>query len=233
MWKSLVKRILSKAGFEVSRLKPSFGDLMRRHDIRTVLDVGANEGQYGRSIRDAGYRNRIISFEPISTVYAELQANSTADSMWDTYPLALGETEGDKTISVSVKSVFSSFKQPSSYSVERLPGSRTARQETVRVARLDSFIEAHSIDLRHTYLKVDTQGFEKEVLLGAGTALCGIRAVQLELALRQLYSGQVGWIDMIKWMESQGFKVALAKENGFDLEECELLELDVVFVKNS
>jgi FkbM family methyltransferase len=204
---------------------------MQHHNIQTVLDIGANEGQYARSVRDAGYRGRIISFEPISTVYAALRANSIGDPMWEVHLLALGDTEGERTISISEKSVFSSLKQPSPYAVERFPGSRAARQEIVRVSRLDHFIDAHPIDLRYTYLKVDTQGFEKEVLLGAGSALTSIPAVQLELALRQLYIDQVGWLEMIEWMESHGFKVALAKENGFDLDEFELLELDVVFLR--
>lgn len=230
MLASLVKRAARRAGFDVTRRRPSFVDLMRRNEITTVLDVGANEGQFAREIRDLGYEGRIISFEPIAAVYEVLIARSSRDPAWEAHRMALADLNGERAIAVSEKTVFSSFKRLSDFSETHFPGARAARWEMVQVARLDTFLSRHPLNLGTTYLKIDTQGFEKEVLVGAGEALGRIRVVQTELALRPLYQDQKRWFEIIQWMEDRGFRTALAKENGIDYERSELLELDVVFI---
>ena len=68
--------------------------LLLHHDIDLVLDVGANIGQFGRELRRAGYRGRIVSFEPLADAFAALQATASQDSNWQTVQLALGSTPG-------------------------------------------------------------------------------------------------------------------------------------------
>ena len=230
MLSKLVKRAARRAGFDLARHRPDFTDLMRHHGIQTVLDVGANEGQYAGELREHGYAGRIVSFEPITQPFEVLARKATADPQWDVLQMALGETQGEMDIFVSAKSVFSSFKGLSDYSKQNFQGAAAERTERVRIDRLDRFLAQNPLDLARTYLKIDTQGFEQEVLLGAGDALGGIRAVQAELALQPLYEGQQSWIEVIRWMEQRGFRTVLAKENGIDQNRCELLELDVVFL---
>ena len=98
------------------------------------------------------------------------------------------------------------------------------------VERLDNLLESEPGLSKNAYLKVDTQGFEKEVLDGAGSHLSDFSAIQLELPLRSLYEEQPLLLEMLAFMEKRGFAVAMAKENGFDDSKVRLLELDVVFV---
>ena len=228
----MVRRTLRKIGLEKIH-HPSFVDLLRHENIRTVLDVGANEGHYGVDLRERGFRGRIVSFEPISAVFSKLEARSRADALWDSYRLGVGDRDGDLSISVSVASVFSSFKAPSEYTAGKFVGAKEERRETVPVVRLDSFLAQHPTYLDDTFLKIDTQGFEKEVLIGAGEVLDRFRGVQVELPLRQLYADQDKWIPMIEWMAGRGFSVAMAKENGFDWDTVRLLELDVLFMRET
>ena len=230
MLSKLVKRAARGAGFDLTRHRPDFVDLMRHHAITTVLDVGANEGQYAVELREHGYGGQIVSFEPITQPFEVLARKAAADPQWDAMQLALGESQGEMDIFVSAKSVFSSFKGLSDYSKQNFQGAAAERTERVRIERLDGFLAQQSLDLGRTYLKIDTQGFEKEVLVGAGETLHQIRVVQAELALQPLYEGQESWIETIRWMEAQGFRTVLAKENGIDRARCELLELDVVFL---
>lgn len=232
MLTSLLKRGVRRAGFELTRRRPSFVDLMRRRGITTVLDVGANEGQYAREIRKFSYAGRIVSFEPIAAVYDVLHNRASKDPRWEAYCTGLANFDGAQEINVSVKSVFSSFKPLSDYSKAHFPGARPEVRETVKVTRLDTFLSDHPFDLGKTYLKIDTQGFEREVLLGAGEMLGRISAVQAELALRPLYEGQQRWFETVDWMEAHGFRTVLAKENGIDRGRSEVLELDVVFVND-
>ena len=52
------------------------------HGITVVLDVGANEGQYGVQLRRSGYGGRIVSFEPGSEAHASVTACAAADEKW-------------------------------------------------------------------------------------------------------------------------------------------------------
>jgi hypothetical protein len=85
----LLRRLFRSLGFQ-RRIAPDFVDVMKCHDINVVLDVGANDGDYGREIRDRGYRGLIVSFEPNPKAYDRLKASIAGDSNWLAYPYALG-----------------------------------------------------------------------------------------------------------------------------------------------
>ncbi|WP_158266435.1 FkbM family methyltransferase [Allosphingosinicella deserti] len=212
---------------------PSFVDLMRRENVDTVIDVGANNGQFGEELRERGYAGRIISFEPGSAAFAGLAARAAADPLWDAYQLGVGDAPGELEILITQADVFSSFKAPSDYTNAKFVGATPERREKVRVIRLDEFFAEHPGTLTDTtYLKVDTQGFEFEVLQGTGDCLARVCAVQMELPLRILYDGQKSLMEMVSWMADHGFEIGMAKENGFDWQACRLLELDVAFVRS-
>jgi FkbM family methyltransferase len=230
--KTVARRSLRKVGLErISH--PSLVDLMRREEIDCVLDVGANNGHFGAEIREQGYKGRIVSFEPGSAVFGELSRRSAGDALWAIHRAGLGNEDGELEISIMESDVFSSFKTPSDYTSQKFGGAKVERREKVPVLRLDSFLHEHPHALTpNTYLKVDTQGFEIEVLEGAGDLLNRFCVIQMELPLRLLYEGQKSFSEMLEWMAERGFEIGMAKENGFDWQDCRLLELDVAFVRS-
>jgi FkbM family methyltransferase len=228
--RTAVRRLLRATGFEKIH-HPSIVDLMLHEGVRHVLDVGANEGQFGRDIRERGYRGHITSFEPVSTAFEALRRRAEGDRLWDVHRLGVGQQPGEAVISVTTATVFSSFKPPSAYTATTFAGAQEARRETVPMVRLDHFVAARRALLDATYLKIDTQGFEKEVLLGLGDHLPRMKAVQMELPLRLLYEEQATLVEMVEWMGARGFEIAMVKENGFDWNAMRLLELDLVFVR--
>lgn len=228
--KRLARKTLRQAGLERIRT-PSVVDFLVKERVGTVLDVGANVGQFGMQLREHGYKGRIISFEPVRSVFECLQRRTMSDPIWDTHHLALGSTEGEKKIHIAEQSVFSSFKKPSAYVNESFPGSQLARTESVQVARLDSFFNQHPETACDAFLKVDTQGFEEEVLRGAGAWLEKLTAIQLELPMHPLYEDQKTWLQIVNDLVDQGFSVAMVKENSYDWARMRLLELDIVFTR--
>lgn len=232
MFKSLVKRALRNTGYQISARKPGFADLMRRHGIVTVFDVGANEGQYGAEMRQHGFAGDLVSFEPIAVVYGRLAARAAGDPRWTAVHAGVGDRDERRSINVSDATVFSSFLGLSDYSAGKFEIARTTRTEDVDVVRLDSYLAQSPLPHGPAYLKIDTQGFEKQVLVGTGDALGRFTLVQAELAVRQLYDEQDSWLFLVRWMEDRGFRVVAAKENGYDHERAELLELDIVFLND-
>src|SRR5260370_8256528 len=76
------------AGYEIVAIGPLYPAANRRltmlvhHGVNTVVDVGANTGQYSSALRQAGYKDEILSFEPLSEAYEELERKSRADPNW-------------------------------------------------------------------------------------------------------------------------------------------------------
>ncbi len=68
--------------------------------IETVVDVGANVGQYSDGLRASGYRGRIVSFEPLADAYARLARRCAFDPGWTASREALGAEPGELELNV-------------------------------------------------------------------------------------------------------------------------------------
>src|SRR6267154_1040184 len=66
-------------------------DMLDRHDIQHVYDIGANIGGFGNALRSIGFKGSIHSFEPASSPYAMLESQASKDENWWTYKFAFGE----------------------------------------------------------------------------------------------------------------------------------------------
>jgi FkbM family methyltransferase len=184
--------------------------IFKRFAIETVLDVGANLGQFaGEFLRqEVGFSGRIISFEPVAASFSRLEAASAADPNWQVLPYALGAETGTLTINVAAGSKLSSFLDPSDAAPQQFrEPNTTAQRETAQVRRLDDVIPP-DIDISRTYLKLDTQGFDLSVARGATRTLPSIPALQTELSLIPLYNGMPHMRDALAFFEKRGFAVS-------------------------
>jgi len=114
---TLHKKIAAYFGYEFIRIRRKAYQDIDSHllalfnllDINCVLDVGANMGQFAKSIRKAGYQGRMISFEPIRKCYEYLKAYENENWQIMNYALgnyALGSEGGEVEINVTHKNVF-------------------------------------------------------------------------------------------------------------------------------
>ena len=192
-------------GFELTRT-PSQSAFLRSRSVDLVLDVGANRGQYAKGLRKEGYRGRIQSFEPVSTVFAKLQTASARDANWHARHCAVGENAGIAEINVSKNTVYSSIRQQTTMSAEFSYKSAVVATESVAVISLDAIMsEPQNIGYQNIFLKIDTQGYEKDVLLGAVNVLKRCVGIQLELPVEHLYQDVWSFNDALLHMEALGF----------------------------
>jgi FkbM family methyltransferase len=185
--------------------------VFRNLNIDLVVDVGANEGQFAREIRRYSYDGEIISFEPTSAAYAQLVRASSRDRLWNVRQLALGERNMTQVMNVAALGVFNSFLETSAYCKEHFgPGSAGAKEETVAIRRLDEVLTEiiPNLQQRRPFLKVDTQGYDLEVLKGLGDSLRFFPALQCEVSMIPLYDGSPHWTETISFLEKAGFAVA-------------------------
>jgi len=155
-----------------------------------VLDVGANIGQYAGELRSAGYTGAITSFEPVSSAYKALTERATSDATWRCCQIAAGAKDGSSDICVTKSTVYSSVLSVLDVYTQSCPPSAIVSREPVPMRRLDSIAGEILGSHRNVYLKIDTQGYELEVLKGAHDLLHGLRAVELELSLVPMYQNQ-------------------------------------------
>jgi FkbM family methyltransferase len=203
---------------------------MRNHKISLVLDVGANKGQYGRELRRIiGYRGRIVSFEPLASAFTELQAIAADDAQWSCQNIALGAENGSATIHVSANSHSSSLLAASPRAVEIEPSIGAIGTEQIVMRRLDELLPGIATPEDAIYLKVDTQGYELEVVRGAIAVINRFALIQLETAFFPAYQRETLVGDVVKFMDGLGYRVVALEPGWEDPATGELLEADLIF----
>ncbi len=199
-----------------------------------VLDVGANTGQYGKRLRELGYRGRIISFEPLSDAHAELSARAEGDALWEVHPrCAVGATLGSGNLNIAANSVSSSLLPMLDLHAEAAPESVYQGTQVTPIITLDSLLDSHIRPSGKPYLKIDTQGYEAQVLAGACDALRLVHAVEIELSLAPLYAEQKTWRYFIDLLEDAGFTLWELRHAFSDPRNGRVLQLDAVFSRGN
>ncbi len=184
--------------------------VLARNSINLVLDVGANKGQTGMRLRRIGYHGRIVSFEPVGRYFGVLASRAKEDPNWQCYQLALGSRDVEDVINLARHSVFDSFLSPSDYSADHFrEDSEIVDTEVVQVRRLDTVIAdcIRGLDSPRIFLKLDTQGFDLEVVAGASGSLQHVIIVQTELSVKPIYKSMVGYLEAMHRLNALGFEI--------------------------
>lgn len=212
------------------------GELLAHLEIDCVLDVGANVGQYHDFLRNKVlYRGPIVSFEPVSGHVAQLKQRAADDPNWHIEPYALGAKEGSLDINVMVSDQFSSFLEPDNSRIQDYDGLNVpSRTETVAVKTIDTVLPElrRRLGFKRPYLKLDTQGFDIEVLEGSRQSLTDIPALQSEASVIGIYKGMPGYMETIGYLGSKGFDVTGFYPVSRD-RSMRLIEFDCVMINRS
>jgi FkbM family methyltransferase len=227
--KQFIQRNLKRFGLEIQRsgFRRDVMDFIADRDIDLVLDVGANTGQFGEALREKGYRRRIVSFEPIPAVFQALATKAMADGDWTVNNFALGAAAEQATINVSEASVFSSILPSRTAAAGFNDTAAVTRTETIEVRRLDDVFPALS---GNVLLKIDTQGYERQVLEGGARSLAKVNGVLMELPIIHLYEGTWRFHEAVAFMDAAGFVPAqIHPVNYHSADGVSLVEVDCLF----
>jgi FkbM family methyltransferase len=227
--KPFIRRSLRKLGVDVARVRdrPDLAAFLNDRSIDVVLDVGANVGQFGERLRAAGYRKKIVSFEPVSFVYETLARKAKADGNWEVHKFALGAVAEKATINVSDNTTYSSILAITDAATRHDTAAAATHQETIDVRRLD---EVFPTLAGNVLLKIDTQGYEKQVLEGGRQALTMMKGVLMELPIIHLYEGTWQFHEALEFMTEIGFVPAqIHPVNYHVIDPLSVLEVDCLF----
>jgi hypothetical protein len=144
----------------------------------------------------------------------------------------LGNTDGETEINIAGNhAASSSILDMLPSHIESAPQSKYIGKEKIIVKQLDSVFENYYVNGDTIYMKIDAQGFEKNILDGAVKTLEKITVLQVELSMIPLYEGTLNYLDMIAFLKTKQFEL-FGIEPGFaDLKTGRLLQFDGIFVK--
>ncbi len=216
-----------------ARPSPRIVTSLQVFGIDLVLDVGANQGQFASEIRRGGYAGKIVSFEPLSETREKLLEVSDSDTRWKIYPqCALGDRDGVVEINIAGNSLSSSILPMLESHRGAAPGSSYQGKETVPIKRIDTVVKSYVKKSRSIFLKIDTQGYEWQVLDGARNTLPILKGMLVELSLVPLYEGQYLWLEMIERIEAAGFSLWSLEPVFHDPFNGRTLQVDGVFFRD-
>ena len=235
-----VHALIRQAGYELRR--PTSIDvapyriarMLEQHQVRTVLDVGANEGQYAVDLRNHGYSGDIVSFEALPDAWQALvKRAASAGSNWRVAErCALSDRNGEVLFYEARNRVSSSLLPMANLHLQAAPESQLVASVPVPARRLDDYLSEHKVD-SPAFLKLDVQGAELLVLQGAQQALKDIVGVQLELSLCRLYENQPLYWEIDAFLRSHGFECWEILPEFFDPRSLRRLQYDGIYFKST
>jgi FkbM family methyltransferase len=209
-----------------TRLRSSRMKVLNEFSCNFVVDVGANIGQWAQDLRKSGYRGKILSFEP-SNLFTNLQEKVKFDPSWEARPHALLDYEGTANFyHSSNRGLSSSTKKPNKI-LDHTLGIVFPETYQVSVARLDQELT----DEENIYLKLDVQGAEMQVLIGAEGIIENISAIEFESAIVNLYEGESTHYELTTWLSGHDFIPYQLVITHWD-SELRTISIDSIFVRN-
>lgn len=206
--------------------------LLGLYGVETVFDLGANIGMSGQYFRNLGFRGKIVSCEPVSRYYGELERRCAKDPLWLCENTAVGDAEGEAEINITGGGGgASSFLPMTSAVTEHAPELAVVGSELVRVTTLDALARRHYPTGGQLFLKLDVQGYERNVLEGGRDTLARVVGLRVELSVLKCYEGEPLLCDMLPYLDSLGFKLTGIEPAWSDTKTQEVFQLDGIFCR--
>lgn len=174
--------------------------------LDTVVDIGANRGQFALCIRRLYPLAQIFSFEPLERPARAYLRNFGNDPRARFFNRAIAPASGSSTMHVSRWDVSSSLLPFAQAQHDNFPFTQESAPEVVRTSRLCECLEPDSVS-GCALLKLDVQGFELRALEGCGELLSRFRYVYVETSFIELYLGQALATDVLRHLLDRGFRL--------------------------
>ena len=236
MLKTFMKKSFNSAGYDIMRLSnnPMHTFLgLRTLPIRSVIDVGANVGQFGRSIKKIFPDSKIYCFEPLPEPFKKLGKWAiTCQGNVEVFNMALGEKEDEVEMFFHVDHSASSSLLKSTECNENLyPFMRKQVSTAIKMSTLDHiFAESPDSLANEILIKIDTQGYEDRVIKGGSEVFSRARACILEINLYALYEGQASFNNIVQLLNDKGFNYQGNLSQMYS-NDGHVMYLDAVFIR--
>ena len=153
----------------------------------TVVDCGANVGEFYLALKQIGLEVKYFAFEPDVEPYSCLEKNIKSDNCL-LYNFGLSDKSEEKTFYIGSESGDSS-----------LENFGTENQITINTQRLDS------LEFKNRFLKIDAEGHELEVLKGSGGHLKFIKYISVDYGMEKGLSQDSTIVEVTNFLYENNF----------------------------
>jgi FkbM family methyltransferase len=194
----------------------------------TVIDVGANVGQFSVAASNEFCHADIYPIEPDPQTATKLSQNLPPITAANIIKKAVGERDGTIVFNVNVDSQVSSILPLGDDRQRAFPKSVVMQQISVPLATLDSIFS--SIPLAEPILlKIDVQGYEDKVIAGASNILNSVSWIVMEVSFARLYEGELDFMSIISIMSKHGFRFVRPLNFHQVRKSLDIIEMDALF----
>jgi FkbM family methyltransferase len=177
---------------------------MNELGVKTIVDIGANRGQFALCARKVISNAEIFSIEPLSEPAKVFRRVFMNDHLTSLVEVAIGEKEEQRIIHVSQSDDSSSLLPISDLQTTLFPNTAEKEKREIQVKTLSDVITRSQLK-QPALLKIDVQGYEKDVLAGAAELISAFSFIYVECSFVELYTGQALAHEVIAMLENHGF----------------------------
>ncbi|NQU82934.1 MAG: FkbM family methyltransferase [Parcubacteria group bacterium] len=231
------KKIFNLIGLDIIKIakSPKYSFLgLKNLPIKTIIDVGANKGQFAKRAADIFPDAHIYSFEPVPRAYKILDEwiKQAKEKRFTAYNLALGENEGTVEMFDHIgHSSSSSFLKTTKVSESMYPFTKKQESIPVKLTTLDNWSKnLHSQLPNDILIKLDVQGYEDRVIKGGSETFNMAKTCILEVCLDKLYENQATFKQLSDLLYNLGYRYAGNLEQSY-AEDGHVIFIDAIFTK--
>ena len=197
---------------------------------RTILDIGANRGQFILEAIKWHPNATFYAFEPLPMERTRMERVLAGLPRVSIFPFALGEADGSVEFQVSSAADSSSVLKQTKLQSEFFPGTQNIGQHDVQIRRLDNVIDRSAL-IGPVVCKIDVQGYELNVLKGFGDLIDAVDYLIIEVSNVPFYQGAPNSAEVISFLAERGFRIDGMYNMYGPRSVC--LQLDILFSRGS
>lgn len=224
-----IKKIINLFGYDVKKYRPIYKFINEQFKIKTIIDIGANTGEYTRNIRSYFPEAQIYAFEPLTDCFNQLNTKMLEDKKFKAWNIALGNESGFISIKRSSFHPSSSILEMEELHKNLYPKSKGSTIEKIKIDKLDNIFKPEELN-KNTLIKIDVQGFEDQVIKGGENIIKNSSIVIIETSFVKLYKNQILFNEILKLMDELDFSYYGSAERHFTKDN-KLIYEDSIFIK--
>jgi FkbM family methyltransferase len=231
--KTLIKLLFRACGLDVRRSLPFEPYAwLKDMNIKTILDVGANTGQFASEFHGLFPEAKLYSFEPLEDCYNKLLEKMRHISEFHAFNFALGDENAETQIFRNDFTPSSSLLPIEKLHEEAFEFTKHTTAQRIKVKRLDDIINELDV-VENILIKIDVQGTEDKVIMGGKKLLSKASVLIVETSFQILYQNQPLFNTIYSLLREMGF-VYKGSENPLrNPRDGSILQCDSVFLRDT
>lgn len=206
--------------------------LLKANKVNTLIDIGASSGEFTSNVLLYNNGLRAFLFEPVNKAFKDLHRKYASNKLIRLYNLAIGSQDGEVQFNENDYYYSSSILSMNEDHFAEFPQTTKFQTHSVRIAKLSSVVDIKDIQ-RPLMIKIDVQGYEREVISGAKNILTIADFLIIEVSYYELYSNQPLFDEIYNLLKELGF---IYKGNLYQIyssKSSKVLQADALFVRES